>query len=363
MNETEDNEKIKNIKGLRNINEELIRQLETKKDYIADTTNLISYYDSYSNTIRLEIAGLNEPTRYRMTDNCHNQIGTKLKIPQKYYDYLRQNYPELLVKNINTLMPDQKSRRMIRTVDGKARAFLSDRYRPIDNLDVLSKVLHELEDISQNMNVQVIDSRLTENNLYIKVTSKDLSSYIKPKEEAQVGDAVNGGIIIANSETGHGSYKVMPFIHVLRCNNGMISDKIFKRVHLGKKLEEQQINWSELTNKLEDELLWSKLTDMIHNTFNRETFTQWIDEINNKAKEHIAKPTIAIEKIIKTFPEITEDDKDKLLDKFAEYSAGTGYTKWSLCQSVTDIAQTKEDYEKQIKYEKLANKILELEVE
>lgn len=347
-----------NIKGLTEINNELIRQLQTKKDYIVDTSNIITHYDQLNNTITLELADLDE--QLNISNNCHNQIGTKLKIPNKYYKFLKDEYPELLVRNINTLMPDQKTGRMIRTLDNNARAFLSDRYKAIDNIDVFSKTLHELKDIQNDMNVEIADSRLTDEHLYIKAISKDLTDTINPdKENKTKGDIVHGGIIISNSETGHGSYKVMPFLNVVVCNNGMISDKIFKRVHLGKRIEEQTINWSEQTNELEDKLLWSKLTDMIHNTFNKETFSTWINEINQVASEHIPKPTIAINKIVKQFPEINQDDTDALLQHFSQF----GYTKWGLTQSITRVAQDKENYEKQIQYEQIGTKILELPVE
>jgi hypothetical protein len=346
-----------NIKGLTDINNELIRQLETKKDYIVDTSNIITHYDQDTNLITIELSDINQS--FELTDNCHSQLGTKLKIPNKYYQYLKDNYPELLTKNINTLIPDQHSSRMIRTLDNKARAFLSDRYKAIDNIDVFSKTLHELNDIRTQQNVEIIGSNLTDNNLYIKAISKDLTDTINPDTtNKKKGDIVHGGIIISNSETGHGSYKVMPFIHVVVCNNGMISDKIFRRVHLGKKQEEQTINWSEQTSNLENQLLWSKLTDMIHNTFNKETFQTWIDEINQVAHEHIPKPTIAVNKLVSLFPEINKDDTDTILEQFAEY----GYNKWGLTQAVTRTAQNKEDYEKQIKYEQLAPKILDLEI-
>lgn len=348
--------KENNIAGLLNINEELIRQLNTKKDYITDTSNIITHYDQETNLITLELTDINK--NITINDNCHNQISTKLKIPNKYYEMLKQEYPELLTTNINTLMNNQNTRRMIRTLDGEARAFLSDRYKPIDNIDVLTKTLYELKTIKEQIDVTIQDARLTNNNLYIKAISKDLTDTIDSQKPMEKGDIVYGGIIIANSETGHGSYKVMPFIHVMVCNNGMISDRIFKRVHLGKKIEENFINWSEQTNQLEDKILWSKLTDMIHNTFNKETFQKWINEINKVASERIEKPTIAINKTVKAFPEISEQDTDLLLQEFANF----GYNKFGLVQAVTRVAQEQKDYEKQIQYERLAPKILEMPI-
>jgi hypothetical protein len=343
-------------KGLEEIDQELLRQLETKKDYIVDTSNLITHYDSLSGKITMEIFGLEKPVSFELTDHCHNQVGAKLKIPSKYYDYLKEKYPELLIKNVNTLLPDQKTGRMVRTLDGQARAFLSDRYKVVDNYDIFRVVLQEFEKIRADMDLQVIDSRLTDQNLYIKAISKDLTDEIS-REDKKKGDVIYGGIIISNSEVGQGKYKVMPYINVVVCNNGMIRDKGLQKVHLGRKLEEQMIDWSDKTNELEDELLISKIRDMVHSTFKREVFQEWVDEINKVAREHIPKPTIAVNKLVKTF-DISKEETDQLLHKFAEY----GYTKWGLCQTVTDIAQTQKNYDKQVLYERIGPKILEMEV-
>lgn len=345
----------KNIEGLQKIAEELERQMTTKKDYIVDTNNIITIYDPHLKEYKIDIIDT-EKEICEITDNCHTQIGTKLKIPKSYYDYLKQDHPELLIKNINELMQTQNKKMMIRTLDNKARAFLSNKYRPIDNYDVFYKTLEELKQLqTTGMNIEIKQSKLTERGLYIKAISKDLTDTVYGNKDPEKGDIVHGGIIISNSETGQGSYKVMPFINVVICNNGMISDKIFKRIHIGKEIEEGTINWSEQTESIENELLWSKLTDMIHNTFNKQTFTEWINEINKVASEYITTPTKAIDTIIKNFPQITQDKKDELLTRFAEY----GYTKWGLCQAVTTIAQNQENYETQLEYERIGPKILE----
>ena len=73
---------------------------------------------------------------------AHQQIGQFTEIPWKYYDKMRTESPRLLVENVNHwLYSDAEQRRMIRTLDGNMRAFLSDRYRRIDNEQVAESVL------------------------------------------------------------------------------------------------------------------------------------------------------------------------------------------------------------------------------
>jgi len=58
---------------------------------------------------------------------------------------LKASSPDLLSKNINHWMtePDEKPK-LIRTLDGKARAFLSDKYKIIDNDDVFFMSVDEM---------------------------------------------------------------------------------------------------------------------------------------------------------------------------------------------------------------------------
>ena len=44
---------------------------------------------------------MREVTPYNMTDLFHRQLGASLGIPAKYYDKMREDYPELLAQNVN----------------------------------------------------------------------------------------------------------------------------------------------------------------------------------------------------------------------------------------------------------------------
>lgn len=99
---------------------------------------------------------------------------------------------------------------MIRILDGNVRAFLSDRYRRIDNLELLEAVLPIIKEMKRT---EIISSEVTPTNMYIKVINKKL--------KAQVGlnDIVQAGLVISNSEVGLGSLKVEPLIYRLICKN------------------------------------------------------------------------------------------------------------------------------------------------
>jgi hypothetical protein len=71
-----------------------------------------------------------------LTDWARGQLANKLGIPRKYYERVRNSSKsELLAENINAWL-GERERRLIRILNGKTRAFFSDRYRMMNNYDI-----------------------------------------------------------------------------------------------------------------------------------------------------------------------------------------------------------------------------------
>lgn len=338
--------------SLKELAEELERQKHSRYDIVVPTDKLLVFKDG--NTIKMDVPQLDGNIKqHGITDWAHGQIANKTGIPKKYYDKMREEGKlNLLADNINTWMPDRE-KRMVRVLDNKVRALLSDRYRVIDNYDILYLTLKKFRDIgeNQNMKINVLSQNLTPTNLYVKATSPDLSGQVmKYKGETE---PVEGGLIIQNSEVGAGSFQVKPFINVLVCTNGLISEQSFKKVHIGRSLGEGFVDWSNDTLRLEDEALWSKINDMISSTFKPEIFQKWLDEINDVSTTEVPKPTKAVDNIIKHY-NVDKGLKDDLLDQFTKQAP----TQWGMSMAVTRIAQNVDSYEKQIEMEKIGSELL-----
>ncbi len=125
---------------------------------------------------------------------------------------MRSQAPELLAANVNEWFHQKPERRMLRTLDGSMRAFLSDRYRRLDNYDLASAVLPVLKEMGEGL--KIVSTELTESKMYIKVINERLELEVKQ------GDVVQAGMVISNSEVGMGSLKVEPLIYRLICTNG-----------------------------------------------------------------------------------------------------------------------------------------------
>ena len=98
---------------------ELERQQTSKRDFLADTRSLKMAVGG-----DIEVSNGKAET-FKTTDHCHGQIGSRLNIPKKYYDRMRAEAPELLAHNVNEWFQRKPERRMVRTLDGRARAFLA----------------------------------------------------------------------------------------------------------------------------------------------------------------------------------------------------------------------------------------------
>ncbi len=182
---------MKNGKSLVELAQELERQSQAKKDFVASTEVMEM---TPGGQLILDNSSSDDTYDFSLTEVAHTQISQRLNIPLKYYKRMREDAPELLAQNVNTWFQHQPERRMIRTLDDKARAFLSDRYRRLDNYELAEVVLPVLCELGDG--VKIVSSELTEKRMYIKAINQRLELEVKP------GDVVQAGVCISNSEMG-----------------------------------------------------------------------------------------------------------------------------------------------------------------
>ena len=188
---------------------------------------------------------------YGLTDHAHLQVARKTGIPQRYYErMMTTGNHDLLARNINTWLPD-KDRRLIRVLDGKVRALLSDRYRPIDNHDLLFKFLGAMKSVNEKdptKTFNVTRADLSESRMYIRVLLP-FTAYVK-------GDTITAMMLLQNSEVGNGKLRFALGVYKKICANGMWGDDVVSRVHLGGRLDVGAIDWSDKTNSRICFYLW-----------------------------------------------------------------------------------------------------------
>jgi hypothetical protein len=320
--------------------EELERQKGNSFDLIVESEDLWAIPDEEEG-VRL---GIPDRGQWYLTEWAHLQLAEKLGIPKKYYDRMRETSKiELLADNINAWL-EGKERRLIRILDGKIRAILSDRYRIIDNYDL---VLLTLDEFKKKETVEIYRIDLTETMLYLKAIDRTLTAEIREE------DIVCGGLILRNSEVGASAFRVEPFILKKACHNGLILQHSLKKIHLGRQtLETGEIDWSDETRELEDKALWSKVRDILKATFDKQVFQSWVERLKESATIKIEKPIEAVNNIVK-LAGLSEKQKQILLMHFSEP------TKYGLINAVTNLASETKNVDEQIRLEEFGGKILE----
>lgn len=263
---------------------------------------------------------------YAPTELCHAQIAEKLGIPKGYYDRMMKDYPELLSYNINMwLAKDERIKYLLRTFNvgtenmNIARALLSDRFKILDNWDVLHTALKAIKEMG--VKVEITKACVTEKKMYLHVICPEveqqadafLREYLKTNDAA--GNGIISGFVISNSEVGLGSFEIRPRAVIVKCNNGLVgTDERFKRVHLGAKMDEG-IQWSNETKNKNIELVMSQVKDAVRTFLSKDYLGKMIDKVaeaNNIKLEH---PIDTVQNVCHELG-ISEEDKRDVLRYF-----------------------------------------------
>lgn len=263
---------------------------------------------------------------------CHGQIATKLEIPSRYYQKMVEQDKLLLDQNVNAWLSKQKNAKyFIRTfkkkgANGVARALLSDSYKVIDNLDVLYAALDAIRTFAQKegVRVEIESSALSDKKMYIRVTAPDieieaknlLKEYRSPS--GGVGHGIISGLVLTNSETGHGTFSVSPRAIVLACRNGLMRpNDAFKKRHLGARLESEGDNiiWSKETESRNLELIISQVKDAVKTYLSKDYLGKLVDEMTEQGEARLEHPIDAVHNVCKAYG-YSDERKTAVLDFF-----------------------------------------------
>jgi len=343
---------MKEGRSLISLAAELKRQKETKHDYIADTNKLeLVAPDGGSITLNMELP--HGETIFNVSNFCHTQIGQHVKIPKPYYERMLHEAPGLLAQNVNHWFTDSPAPRMVRTLDNNARAFLSNKYRPLDNVDLMEAVYPSLEQTG----LQVQSCELTDTRMYIKAVSE------KVEGEVKKGDVVRAGVVISNSEVGSGALSIQPLLYRLVCLNGMIrADEQMRRVHTGSRHTNNDSGSWELysthTKRQSDLAVFMQARDLAKAFLQQEFFERMLEDLRRAAEDNIESKDLGkvIDVTSKTLA-LTEDEGHSVLDALIRDG---DLSRWGLANAITSAAQDVEDYDRATELEALGGQIIEM---
>jgi len=337
---------MKQGRTINGLAQELERRASHHKDFKAPT-NKLSIFAATDNTMSMGGLPLNNPT---INHHALRQIGTHQNIPAKYVDHMLEHSPQLLATNINHWFQQMPSTRLLRTDEHGVRAFLSDKYRVIDNDDIAEMVLPVLMSIP---NMNVISCEVTDRRLYIKAVTPRI------KGEVVIGQEVQAGVTITNSEVGLGSVSVKPMAYFLWCLNGCTTGKGLSRYHIGRGSEtgdDVREVMTDEAHEADDKALLLKLRDVLSASISKVHFNRSLDKFRNAKTISIGDPIDAVE-LVEKKGWLSKGEGQSVLKHLIE---GADLSAFGMSNAITRASQDFESYDRASELETLGGTIIEL---
>lgn len=363
--------------SLQELAAELQRRSTAKKDYIAPQGQLAAKVVDGD----VVVDGLS--TDMPLTDHAHGQLSSALSIPKPYYDRMRAAEPKLLAANINTWLhadndttnralrtADGEStaprdrKLMVRTLDDKVRAFLSPRYRPLDNDDLAGPVLQTLI----RLDAKVMSAALTEQRMYIKAILPQFSDELPAGLEWGVGHhifaanetrRVVAAIVVQNSDVGASSLRIEPSVYTALCTNlAILKEAAMRKYHVGR-VNSADVDYSLLrddTRRATDQAFFLTVRDTLEHALTAERFAAAVEQIRtagNRTIESTDLPKV-VEVTAKrlALPDATQNDILSWLAK------GGQINQYGLSSAITRAAQDVDSYELATDMERAGGEVL-----
>ena len=160
-----------------------------------------------------------EGEAHRLSRRSKMQLLTRLGMPEKVMDRLPAG---LRFATVNHLIQQYEEGQMMtfRTVNVEeqrtVRALVTDRYTPLDDVDIIPYVADVLADTDAQVERVMFDEDYT----HLRIL------FPRTQVEVKKGDVIQTGISFSNSETGMRAVRIEPFSFRLICTNGMTSTQM-----------------------------------------------------------------------------------------------------------------------------------------
>ena len=346
---------MKSGMSLQTLAVEVDRVRRTKCDYLIPSSALSmrTLPDRCGNRPTMVFEAPDGLQQLGLTEVARRQLADKLRIPFAYFKRMQEEQPSLLDANVNTWLDTEGSEtRMIRTLDGNVRAVLSRRYRPIDNWQVAQWVLPLLNAFGD---ARVESCALTETRMFLKLVTARITEEVSP------GDLVQAGVVISNSEVGHGSLSIQPLVFRLRCSNGLVaSEGTMRRAHIGRVLESAEDGvtvFQDDTLRTDDCAFMLKVRDIVRQAVSESTLRLVVDRMRRTTGFVIEGSPVRTVEVLADRYALNEDEQGGVLRHLITGGDLSGY---GLVNAVTAYSQEVADYQRATDFEELGGKLLDL---
>ena len=368
-------------------------QAARKSDFIAATSALqvrtLENENGPNKTqVVLEATG-GEPTKILdANDVAFDQLSVKAGLDVRTARRLQADYPDVLDHALNRIHESEPRKAMLRTFDisqhtydpliresfsdgsslvapastGILRAVVSDKFKTFDNPDLLEAVLPPLMESPAQW--EIVNADITDKRLYARFKSLAITGH-----GANVGDLMAQGVVVKNSETGHGSVSVAQLVWTLICLNGMQTTNQNRTAHLTSSRSDSE-TWNILTDeskRLDNIALASKLGDITKHYASREMFETVLEQFRNAAGDIVANGQAAAQPAVQALGgilKLSKAETSSVLDGLMQTLQQDGYrneplSRATMVNAVT-AAANKADADSVSDWQQLGGKVLDL---
>ena len=264
----------------------LIEEGKIAQDYIAPIgVNLKAQEHSpvitFSGESRLM---MNMPDgQFSLHDNAIAQLADRMGIPQRYLRSLASGEPWAIMLAAHMLNQHsdwtQRSRVLVRTVGHQVRGVLSDSYRRLNSVEILTAFVQE----AAGQGAVISDAYMNDTKVWAE-TILPTPVTVPTKNNGDV--VIFAGARFSTSDYGDGAVDMRAFMLNGACLNGMVRESVMKQVHLGSKLPDN-LALSQQTYELDTKTTVSAVQDLTRGLFSADTIKRKAYEIQGASEMEV----------------------------------------------------------------------------
>lgn len=336
---------------------EIERQAEAKRDFVSPSRALVITDDAK----RVRVGDKGE---FELSTIAHKQIGEHLGIHASYYAKMQADAPDLLATNVNRwLTKNGNEPRMVRTLDDKARAFVSSKFRTLDNFDLAKAILPQM----RAGNFLFLSGALTESRFHLKLVREDILGKIPNGRSLGDGshtifDAVGAALYFGNSEVGHGSFFLELGSFTRMCTNLAWFGANLRKFHIGARADISADVYELLrdeTRAASDKAIYMQAADMMQAALTQEGFDKLCATVGETAKDKLEGDVPKIVEIVGKKMSLNEGERQGVLSRLIE---GGDLTRYGLHSAITRASADVTDYDRASDLERVGGSLVTMPV-
>lgn len=221
--------------------------------------------------------------QFTMHDNAIGQMADRMGIPQRYLRQLASGDPWAIALAAYVLNQHsdwtQRSRVLVRTVGSQVRGILSDSYRRLNSVEILTAFVQE----AAGQGAVISDAYMNDTKVWAE-TILPTPITVPTKNNGDV--IIFAGARFSTSDYGDGAVDMRAFLLNGACLNGMVRESVMKQVHLGSKLPDN-LALSQQTYELDTKTTVSAVKDLTKGLFSKDNLIAKAVEIQEASEVEV----------------------------------------------------------------------------